>query len=86
MGELGDVRAEDLQRLIIVEKGQTFFQALITATEERPTGALGNGGFTFATASGVPKLNDDDTVDIEFFVDAGKRAYVRRIMFTLVMH
>jgi outer membrane protein insertion porin family len=30
----------------------------------------------------VPKLNDDDTVDIEFFVDAGKRAYVRRINFT----
>ena len=80
VGELGDVRAEDLQRLIIVEKGQTFSQALITATEERLTGALGNGGFTFATASGVPKLNDDDTVDIEFFVDAG--AYVRRIMFT----
>ena len=43
---------------------------------------MGNGGFTFATASGVPKLNDDDTVDIEFFVDAGKRAYVRRINFT----
>lgn len=82
VGELGDVRAEDLQSLIIVEKGQTFSQALITATEERLTGALGNGGFTFATASGVPKLNDDDTVDIEFFVDAGKRAYVRRISFT----
>jgi outer membrane protein insertion porin family len=82
VGELGDVRAEDLQSLIIVEEGQTFSQALITATEERLTGALGNGGFTFATASGVPKLNDDDTVDVEFFVDAGKRAYVRRITFT----
>ena len=82
VGELGDVRAEDLQSLIIVEEGQTFSQALITATEERLTGALGNGGFTFATASGVPKLNDNDTVDVEFFVDAGKRAYVRRITFT----
>lgn len=82
VGELGDVRAEDLERLIIVASGQTFSQAMITATEERLTGALGNGGFTFATASGVPKLNDDDTVDIEFFVDAGKRAYVRRISFT----
>ena len=82
VGELGDVRAEDLQSLIIVEEGQTFSQALITAPEERLTGALGNGGFTFATASGVPKLNDDDTVDVEFFVDAGKRAYVRRITFT----
>lgn len=82
VGELGDVRAADLESLIIVGNGQTFSQALITATEERLTAALGNGGFTFATASGVPKLNDDDTVDIEFFVDAGKRAYVRRINFT----
>lgn len=82
VGELGDVRAADLESLIIVQAGQTFSQAMITATEERLTGALGNGGFTFATASGVPKLNDDDTVDIEFFVDAGKRAYVRRINFT----
>ena len=82
VGELGDVRAADLESLIIVANGQTFSQALITATEERLTAALGNGGFTFATASGVPKLNDDDTVDIEFFVDAGKRAYVRRINFT----
>ena len=82
VGELGDVRAEDLQNLIIVKEGQTFSQARITATEERLTGALGNGGFTFATASGVPKLNDDGTVDVEFFVDAGKRAYVRRITFT----
>ena len=82
VGELGDVKAEDLRRLIIVQEGQTFSQALITATEERLTNALGNGGFTFATASGVPKLNDDQTVDVEFFVDSGKRAYVRRISFT----
>lgn len=82
VGELGDVKADDLRSLIIVQEGQTFSQALITATEERLTNALGNGGFTFATASGVPKLNDDQTVDVEFFVDAGKRAYVRRIAFT----
>lgn len=82
VGELGDVKADDLRSLFIVQEGQTFSQALITATEERLTNALGNGGFTFATASGVPKLNDDKTVDVEFFVDAGKRAYVRRIAFT----
>ena len=82
VGELGDVKADDLRSLIIVQEGQTFSQALITATEERLTNALGNGGFTFATASGVPTLNDDQTVDVEFFVDSGKRAYVRRIAFT----
>lgn len=82
VGELGDVKPEDLQRLFLVSEGQTFAQARIKATEDRLEAALGNSGFTFATASGVPKLNDDQTVDIEFFVNSGKRAYVRRINFS----
>ena len=82
IGELGDVNAEDLDGLLLVREGQTFAQDRITATEELLTRSFGNAGFTFATASGVPKINDDGTVDIEFFVDSGKRAYVRRINFT----
>ena len=82
IGELGDVKATDLQSLLLVEDGQVFNQARITATEERMTATLGNAGFTFATASGVPKINEDGTVDVEFFVNSGKRAYVRRISFS----
>ncbi len=82
VGELGDVQAEDLRRLFVVESGQTFNQARITATEDRLEAALGNAGFTFATASGVPRINDDQTVEVEFFVNSGKRAYVRRVNFT----
>ena len=82
IGELNDVRKEDLERLLIVAPGQTFSQARVTATEERLTNALGNSGYTFASATGVPRVQDDGTVDVEFFVDAGKRAYVRRISFT----
>ena len=82
VGDLGDVGAEPIEALIIVKPCQIFSQALITASEERITGTLGNSGFTFATASGVPKLNEDGTVDIEFFVTSGKRAYVRRISFS----
>ncbi|MDZ7826753.1 MAG: POTRA domain-containing protein [Gammaproteobacteria bacterium] len=63
-------------------EGQTFSQARVTATEERITQALGNAGYTFANASGVPSVNEDgETVDVRFFVDAGQRAYVRRISF-----
>lgn len=81
IGELNDIRPEDLRRLFVVAPEQVFSQARVTATEERLTQALGNSGYTFATASGVPKINDDGTVDVEFFVDAGKRAYVRRLTF-----
>lgn len=82
VGELNDVRPEDLERLILVAPEQVFSQALVTATEERLTQALGNSGYTFASASGIPNINDDGTVDVQFFVDAGNRAYVRRIDFT----
>ncbi len=82
IGELNELRPEDLEALLVVSPDQVFSQARVTASEERMTQALGNAGYTFATASGVPKVNDDGTVDVEFFVDAGKRAYVRRVSFS----
>lgn len=81
-GELNDVPAEGLEALLLVFEGQTFSQALVTASEERITTALGNAGYTFANASGVPEIDEEtQTVDLRFFVDAGQRAYVRRIGF-----
>jgi outer membrane protein insertion porin family len=65
-----------------VQPGQTFSRALVTRSEELLTTALGNSGYTFATASGVPEVHEDGTVDVRFFVQAGKRAYVRRIEFS----
>ena len=81
IGELGDVKQSDLERLLLVAEEQTFSQARITATEERMTAALGNAGFTFASVSGVPRIKEDGAVDVEFFVTSGKRAYVRRVTF-----
>ena len=82
IGELSDVSPEQVERLFLVEPGQVFNRALVTATEERITAAFGNSGYTFASASGVPETKEDGTVDVRFVVEAGKRAYVRRITFT----
>ena len=81
IGELNDVDPEAVRSLFLVESGQTFSRALVTATEERITGVLGNSGYTFASASGIPEIHEDGTVDVTFFIDAGKRAYVRRLSF-----
>jgi outer membrane protein insertion porin family len=81
VGELHDVSPDALRSLLLVQPGQIFSGALVTASEERLTQALGNSGYTFASASGVPQVHDDGTVDVRFMVDAGKRAYVRRIEF-----
>ena len=82
MGELSDVKPAELERLFLVSGGEIFNQARVTATEDLITRALGNSGYTFATANGIPSVNEDDgTVDVEFYVDTGKRAYVRRVVF-----
>lgn len=73
----------DLRRYILVGEGQTFSQQLVTGTEDYLTRRLGNEGYNFATVTGIPELNEEDnTVELKFFVDPGKRTYVRRIEFS----
>lgn len=73
---------EDLRRFILITQGQTFSQQLITSTEEYMTRRLGNEGYNFAKITGIPELNEEEnTVAMKFFVDPGKRTYVRRITF-----
>lgn len=80
-GDLVD--AEDLLRAaIFVRPGQTYSQGLVTGTEEIMVQFLGNLGYAFAEATGVPEVNEDDeTVDVTFFIQPGNRTYVNRISF-----
>ena len=77
------VNAEALLRAaIFVRPGQTYSQALVTGTEEIMVQFLGNLGYAFAEVTGVPEVNDDnETVDVTFFVEPGNRTYVNRISF-----
>jgi outer membrane protein insertion porin family len=73
---------EDLRRFLVIAPNQTFSQRLVTATEEYLTQRLGNEGYNFAEVTGIPEVEDDSTtVAMKFFVDPGKRTYVRRINF-----
>ncbi len=82
IGDVSDVDPDLVSGLFLVREGDIFNRAAVTATEERITAAFGNSGYTFASASGVPEVKEDGKVDVKFVVDAGKRAYVRRINFT----
>lgn len=76
------VDEEQLKPLLIVRKGQIFSQQLMTYTSDLLTRRLGNEGYTFAEVNGFTEVNDEnDTVDITFFVDPGKKVYVRRITY-----
>ena len=73
---------EDLSRFLIVQPQQVYSQQLVTATEDYLTRRLGNEGYNFAKVTGMPEIDEDNsTVVMKFFIDPGKRTYVRRINF-----
>ncbi|MDZ7782555.1 MAG: outer membrane protein assembly factor BamA [Halioglobus sp.] len=74
---------EDLQRFLLVNEGETFSQRRVTSTEEVLTRRLGNEGYNFAKVTGIPEIDpEDNSVALKFFIDPGKRTYVRRISFS----
>lgn len=80
----GDIKVDeaDMRKLLLVRKGQKYSQQLVTTTEELLTKRLGNEGYTFAKVTGVPDIDEENkTVDMKFYVDPGKRTYVRHINF-----
>jgi outer membrane protein insertion porin family len=81
-GELRDIPEASIRGLLLTQAGQIFSREYMTATEERIEMALGNSGYTFASATGEPVIDENgETVTVRYFVDAGKRAYVRRVNF-----
>ena len=81
-GELRDIPENSIRALLLTRQGQVFSRELMTVSEERIEGALGNAGYTFASATGEPLINDDGkTLTVKYFVDAGRRTYVRRVSF-----
>jgi outer membrane protein insertion porin family len=74
---------EQLRRLILTKPGDTFSRRQLTQTAELITFRLGEEGYAFARVDPVPTIEDDSTdVSVTFYVDPGKRAYVRRIHFS----
>lgn len=74
---------EDLSRFLLPKTEEIFSQSRVTSTEELLTKRLGNEGYNFARVSGIPEIDDEKrVVDLKFFIDPGKRTYVRRIDFS----
>ncbi len=81
-GDLVDAEAL-LRAAIFVQPGQIYSQSLVTGTEEIMVQFLGNLGYAFAEATGIPEINEEDrTVEVTFFIEPGNRTYVNRINFS----
>jgi len=74
---------EELSDLISVREGDIFSRRQLTDSSDALSKRLGNDGYAFANVNSIPEINDEDhTVGVTFFVDPGKRTYVRRINFS----
>jgi outer membrane protein insertion porin family len=74
------VPKEELEKLILLKPGDVFSRQRLTESTKAIVDRLGNDGYAFANANGVPRLDRDKrTVAFTFVVDPGRRVYVRRI-------
>lgn len=81
-GEL-QVPEDDLKPLIKINKGDIFNRQLVTETSKAIGDRLGNEGYAFSNVNAIPEINKENhTAAFTFFVDPGKRVYVRRINLT----
>lgn len=74
---------ESLFELISINGNELFSRKKITDSSKKLTERLGEEGYSFANVNSIPEINKEDkTVSITFYVDPGKRVYVRRINFS----
>jgi len=74
------VPTERLFPLIHLQRGETFSRAETTASAERISRLLADEGYAFANVNTIPDIDESDqTVSVTFFVDPGRRVYVRRV-------
>lgn len=71
---------EDLRKLINIQDGEVFNRQKVTDASKNINDKLGEEGYAFANVNAVPEINKQEhTVAFTFFVDPGKKVYVRRI-------
>ncbi len=78
-GELLLSEAE-LRRLITVKPGDVYSREALTLSTKAISDRLGSDGYAFASVNAAPEIDREKrTAAFTFFIDAGRRVYVRRI-------
>ncbi len=81
-GEL-QLPEEELKPLIKIVKDDVFNRQLVTESSKAISDRLANEGYAFSNVNAIPEINKENhTAAFTFFVDPGKRVYVRRINLT----
>lgn len=81
---IGDLRGHDSFINAVAQSavGRRYNASYLTGLEEAVKGYLGRFGYAYPEVRTVPDVNDENLlVDINFIVEPGSRAYVRRVSF-----
>ncbi len=79
-GDLQQTPEGELQNLIKIKKDDIFNREKITESTKGMNARLGNDGFAFSNVNAIPEINKEEhTASFTFFVDPGRKVYVRRI-------
>ena len=74
------VEPEELIQLVQVGPEEVFSRKRATETSKLISDRLGEEGYVFANVNMIPEIdNEHKTIDMTFFVDPGKKVYVRHV-------
>ena len=74
---------EEYFPLIRLRRGEPFARKAVVGSSDRISARLSDLGHSFANVNSIPEIDEENkTVAVTFFVDPGKRVYVRRINIT----
>ncbi len=74
---------EVLLSLIKLKKGDVFSRRKLVDSNNKISQHLGLSGYAFANVNAVPDIDDKaQTVSLTFYIDPGRRVYVRRVNIT----
>ncbi len=77
------VPASELEQLVRIKSGDVFSREKLQASAKDISDRLGAEGYAFANVNAVPDLDRDKAqASFTFYVDPGRRAYVRKINIT----
>ena len=74
------VPEDEFFSMIYMSRGEVFSRKEVTGGADRISKMLGSKGYAFANVNSIPDIDEETKqVDLTYYVDPGKRVYVRRI-------
>ncbi|MEO7433253.1 MAG: outer membrane protein assembly factor BamA [Dokdonella sp.] len=81
------LKEEDVRKLVRIQPNDVFSRKKVEQSVDAITSTLSNIGYAFAEVQPIPTIDKDKRlVSLNFFINPGKRVYVRNVVFKGNLH